>query len=606
MCGIVGFSASDKRVLEKMTDSIRHRGPDAEGFFVDEDVSLGHRRLSIIDLSEKAAQPMLYKDFVIVFNGEIYNFQELRAELEQLGHTFISNSDTEVVLHAYEQWQADCVNRFNGMWAFCIYNKNSKKLFLSRDRFGIKPLYYFFDSQQLVFASELKAIKAFGFDLKINKKALSFFFYQKYIGADLSIFKHVFKLRPAENLEFCLQKKSLKKYFYYDLLKEIREAEKRDLRSRISEIESVLEDAIEKRLIADVPVGSFLSGGLDSSLISAVIAQKKSNFQTFSIGFRDKSYNELEFSKIVAKHINTGHNYEMLEMDESILKKVLATLDEPFGDSSVLPTFLLSKITKKKVTVSLSGDAGDELFGGYDTYWGFKIANLMPEFVVSLLRFFVKFIPSLKKKVSLEFKIKRFLRDFQKNATKRHLNWMATFTEAERKQLLTCEAVSNENLIPTAGNRNQLQDIQVLDVQNYLPEDILKKVDIASMANSLEVRVPFLDYRLVPLVLSLPDRCKIKGFRSKYLLKKIGARFVPKLILKRKKRGFTVPIARWIEKSELVHAYLSEAKYYKHGLLNREYVMQLLGLHLSRKGDYARHLWLVFVFNYWYDKNLVR
>lgn len=602
MCGIVGFNFSDKKIIKNMNNSLKHRGPDGEGYYIDDNVSLGHRRLSIIDLSPKGKQPMFYKDLVIVYNGEIYNFLELKKELVLKGHRFISDCDTEIVLHSYEEWGSDCVNYFNGMWAFCIYNKNKKEFFISRDRFGIKPLYYYWDNKTFIFTSELKSLKALSLDLDIDKKALNFYFYQKYIGDELTIFKNVYKLKPSSNLYFDLKNKNLVLKNYYFLENEIKKAEKVPLNDRLSKIEEVLKDAVIKRLIADVPVGSFLSGGIDSSLISAVIAKNKKDFNTFSIGFNEATYDEIKYSKIVSQHIKTKHHYKYLDIDEDLIKNIVSNLDEPFGDSSIIPTYLLSKITREEVTVSLSGDAGDEVFAGYDTYLAYKVTRLLPNILIKLLKYFIKIIHVSDKKLSLSFKIKKFVKDFDDNVNRRHLNWMSQSNAEERKNILGKNFI-DENEIIRFVNDKSLLSVQLNDINNYLPEDILKKVDTASMLNSLETRVPFLDYRLVPLVLSLPEKYKIRFFKTKWFLKKIAGNYIPGKIINRKKRGFTVPLSKWIREGNLIREYLTNKDYFQHNLLNYNYVLNLLNEHLNKKNDNSRILWLVFVFNLWHSIN---
>jgi asparagine synthase (glutamine-hydrolysing) len=598
MCGIAGFNWKDQSVIEAMTEAMKHRGPDDRGSYSDDSISLGHTRLSILDLSPKGHQPMRFGNLVIVYNGEIYNFQEIRAELEQFGYKFLSDCDTEVILAAYHRWGEKCVERFNGMWAFCIYDKDKQTLFLSRDRFGIKPVYYYFDGSRFIFASELKAIKKHNLELETDASGLNFFFYQKYIGGEFTIYKNCRKLKPSESLLFDLKTKKLTILKHYDLEAEIEKRQSIPLEQRLEMVEEILTDAVLKRLIADVPVGSFLSGGVDSSLISAIISKSKKDFDTFSIGFKDESYNELDYSKIVAEHIKTAHHYEFMDVSEDIIRQVIDAMDEPFGDSSVFPTYLLSKITRQKVTVSLSGDAGDEVFAGYDTYKAFKIAKYIPHWLVGLARPFVGTIGPSDKKVTLGFKMKRFVRDFGDSACKRHLNWMATFPDQPRKSLLSDGFIPAEQLINCKG-QNNLLSVQLNDIHNYLAEDILKKVDLASMLVSLEARVPFLDYRLVPLVLSLPDSYKIRFLTTKWLLKKIAGKYLPGQIINRPKRGFTVPVSRWIKNSAIIREYLSDRKYYENGPLNYDYAIRLLNEHTSGQCDNARELWLIFVYNYW-------
>ena len=600
MCGIAGFNWADKNLVRNMTDAIKHRGPDADGHFVAEKVSLGHRRLSIIDLTDNAAQPMQYKHFTIVFNGEIYNFEEIKQTLSLKGHVFNSQSDTEIILHAYEEIGESCVKLFNGMWSFCIYNSQNNSFFLSRDRFGIKPLYYFIDKDRFIFASELKAIKCYSADYKIDKKAINWFFYQKYIGGDTTIYTGVKKLLAGHSATYIDKKFELIQY--YNLEIEVNKAKSLPLKRRLETVEGLLVDAVEKRLLADVPVGAFLSGGIDSSLISAIVAKNTHNFQTFSIGFKEKSYDEVSYSKKVAEHISTSHHVDYLEIKEDFIKDVIKNLDEPFGDSSVLPTALLAKITKKYVTVALSGDAGDEIFGGYDTYKAHKIAKFIPSFVLRPINFVVGLLPASDKKVTMLFKLRRFTRNRSKNRVKRHFDWMATYDSKLRKELLGQFFLDDERIVQTQESDN-LFDIQVADIHNYMVEDILKKVDIASMQASLEARVPFLDYRLVPIVLSLPDKYKIKHFKTKAYLKEIAGKYLPAEIISRKKRGFSVPVSLWIRESKFIQNTLCEDKYFSHNLLNKSLINNLLTNHLSKKQDNSRQLWLVFVFNYWYSEN---
>jgi asparagine synthase (glutamine-hydrolysing) len=601
MCGIAGFNWKDNAAVEAMADAMKHRGPDDRGTYLDDSVSLGHTRLSILDLSPKGHQPMYFQNLAIVFNGEIYNFQEIRKELESCGYGFTSGTDTEVILAAYHRWGEICVEKFNGMWAFCVYDRDKHTLFISRDRFGIKPVYYYFDGSRFIFASELKAIKKHGIPLETDPAAVNFFFYQKYIGGDLTIYKNCRKLKPSHSILFDLKTKKLSVSKYYDLEAEIAKRQDIAVNEQLAMVEEILTDAVMKRLIADVPVGSFLSGGVDSSLISAIIAKNKKDFDTFSIGFKDESYNELEFSKIVAEHIKTAHHYEYMDVSEDIIQQIITAMDEPFGDSSVFPTYLLSKITRQKVTVSLSGDAGDEVFAGYDTYRAYKLAKFIPSPVAGLSRFLVNMIPPSDKKVTFGFKMKRFLRDFDAGPIRRHLNWMATFTEATRKGLLADGFIADEQFIP-CGSEDSLLSVQLNDIHNYLAEDILKKVDLASMQVSLEARVPFLDYRLVPLVLSLPDQYKIRRLTTKWFLKNIAGKYLPRQITHRTKRGFTVPVSSWIRSSNLIKEFITGQKYYENGPVNFERAQQLFDEHISRRRDYARELWLIFVFNYWQSK----
>ncbi len=599
MCGIAGFNWQDPDLANRMAGALRHRGPDDCGTFSDASMSLGHTRLSILDLSAKGHQPFVYRNRIIVYNGEIYNFKDIRLELQAAGYAFSSDTDTEVVLAAYDRWGPECVNRFNGMWAFCIYDPRLRQLVLSRDRFGVKPLYYTFDGKRFLFASELKAIRAADLSWTLNTAAVNFYFYQKYIGRDLTIFENAFKLLPGHNLIVDLAGPRLTVERYYNLEAEVVRQQALPLKERLDAVESVLVDAVESRLVADVPVGAFLSGGVDSSLISGIISRRHKDFKTFSIGFKEASYDERRYARLVADHLGTDHTTDVMDVDEAVLRRVLEAMDEPFGDASVFPTVLLSEIARRKVTVCLSGDAGDEVFAGYDTYKAFQLAQRMPEAAVRAVRPLIERWPVSDRKVTLGFKAKRFVRDFGAPPVQRHLDWMATFNDAARRPLLGDGFIPSADLLGASEGRDLLS-IQLSDIHNYLAEDILKKVDLASMLHSLEVRVPFLDYRLVPMVLSLPASYKIRGLTTKWLLKRIAAAYVPATIVRRPKRGFTSPISQWIKSSEWIRGALTEEAGYGHGLVNASLVRQMLEDHLAARQDWARPLWLVFVFNHWW------
>jgi asparagine synthase (glutamine-hydrolysing) len=605
MCGIAGFNWKDQSLIEKMTKTIAHRGPDDEGFYLDDSVSLGHRRLTVIDLSERGHQPMSFRNLVISYNGEIFNFKQLKEELLAEGYSFASDTDTEVILCSYDRWGPSCVEKFIGMWAFCIYDTQKRTLFLSRDRFGIKPLYYYFDGDKFIFASELKAIRECNLELTISIPALNFFFYQKYIGADWTIFKNCFKLRPSENLLFEISSRRLTRTQYYNLEQEIAKCEQTPLADRLEQVEGMFVNAVEKSLVADVPVGSFLSGGLDSSVVSAIISRAHNNFKTFSISFTDKSYDELKYSKLVSSHIATDHYYDLMEVNTQIIELLLNNMDEPFGDASLFPTYLLSKIARRRVTVCLSGDGADEVFAGYDTYKAYKLGRYIPKFAVALFRPLIEALPISDAKVPLSFKANRFARSFDIAVNRRHLDWMATFDDTQRPHLLKDNFVSAESLIP-CGSDASLLSLQLSDIHNYLAEDILKKVDLASMLNSLEVRVPYLDHRLVPLVLSVPENYRIRRFTTKWLLKRIASAYLPRRIVHRSKKGFTTPITRYIRQNDLIRSFLVDQQYYGHHLLDYRYVRQLLDAHMNRRYDNARELWLVFVFNYWWHRHMTR
>lgn len=601
MCGISGFNFTNQTLIEQMNSVQAHRGPDGEGIFTDENVSLGHKRLAIIDLSKQANQPLFYKHFIIIFNGEIYNYIELRNQLIKKNHFFRTNSDTEVILHAYEEWGVNCVNHFNGMWAFCIYDKNKEELFISRDRFGIKPLFYYFNKEKFIFASEIKAIQCHKLELSISKKALNYYLYQKYIGQNQTIFNEVKKLNESHYLLFNLKNQQIKIRKYYDLKNEIKKLASIGFGEKKSRIHEIIQRAVENRLIADVPVGSFLSGGIDSSLISSLISKNHSQFDVFSIGFEEETFNELNYAKMVANKLNVNHHYKTLTINEDFIFGTLEKLDEPFGDPSLLPTSLLSKMTSEKVTVCLSGDAGDEVFGGYDTYLAWKLAQYIPGFIMYPLKRISKLFPASDKNLHFTYKIKKFIQDWDSNVQKRHLNWMSQTTDNQRKNLLNNHYVPIDSILEFSGEKSLLS-IQLNDFKNYLSNDILRKVDIASMMFSLETRVPFLDYRLVPYVLSLSKNYKIHILKTKYFLKKYAAAFLPKRIINRKKAGFSIPLALWFKQSERMKEIIENKMYYQHNFFDYGFVQLQLKEHLTNKSDNSRLLWLILVFNYWYAK----
>lgn len=597
MCGISGFNFKDEKLINQMNLELKHRGPDSSDFFCDEKTSLGHTRLSIIDLSPEAGQPMEYNGLQIVFNGEIYNYKQICDELNQKGHQFKLKSDTEMILHAYAEWGENCVSHFNGMWAFCIYDTQKNKLFLSRDRFGIKPLHYFFEGGKFIFSSEIRAILKHNPKLSIDSEALNFYFYQKYILPKHTIFNEIKTLPPAHNLIFDLKNSDLKINRYYDLKQEIAEQKKIPINERLEKIKKTLPKAVEKRLLADVPVGSFLSGGIDSSYISAIVSKLKNNIKVFTIGFSEKTFDESNYAKKTADFLKLENKLAKIDLNEDLIFEVINKMDTPFGDPAIIPTYLLSKMTRKNVTVALSGDGGDEVFAGYDTYKAYKISKFTPLFFLKTLSFFTKYIPGSDKNLSFAYKLKKFSESNDKNPLKRHFDRLSQTSTETRKNLLK-ELYSEINF---DNSKNNLETIQIADFEYYLQGDILQKTDMASMYNSLEARVPFLDHELVPTVLSLPEKLMIKKFQTKHLLKKIALTILPKEIIFRQKRGFSVPLSAWFKKSERMQKIITEKKFYSHNLLNYEYSQKLLIEHLKNKRDNSRVLWLILCLNVFFD-----
>lgn len=524
-----------------MNDSLVHRGPDMSGEFFDKKckLSLGQRRLSIIDLSENATQPMTHshrgKNVTITFNGEIYNFLEIKKELVSKGYKFKSASDTEVILAAYLEWGEGCVDRFNGMWAFCIFDPQKNILFLSRDRVGKKPLYYYFDKNKFVFSSEIKGILKHELKIELNQNAVDLYFSLGFIPAPYSIYKNIQKLEQRESLIFDLNEKMLTKKKYYDWPDFDPVNDKASLKKEFDEL---MTDSIKLRMISDVPLGAFLSGGLDSSTIVNYSKKFNKNINTYSIGF-DGSLDETPRINILEKHLGTDHHHKYFKEKnfQEMLKDIFYYYDEPFADYSMFPSRMLSKFAREKLTVSLSGDGGDEIFGGYPRY---KMAYQM-EILRKLPRFFRKIlmllpIERLKEGIRLSLLSKE---SFYSEARKSYYKPKIA-RELLSTQLKKCLTKTNGNLV---------EAVRLMDIYFYtLPDNFLTKVDRASMINSLEVRCPFLDYRLIEYSMKLPTKYKVSLFGEKTFFREIVSKFLPREIINKKKQGFTPPIGEWMQR----------------------------------------------------------
>ena len=603
MCGINGFNWQDKKLIKSMNNSLKHRGPDAEGEYLNKKISLGHRRLSIIDLSEKANQPMNYghnkKKTIIVYNGEIYNFKELRDDLEKKGYKFNSNSDTEVILASYLEYGFDCVKKFNGMWAFCIYDLDKNILFLSRDRFGKKPLYYFFDEKKFIFSSELKGILKHKITPEIKKESIDLYLSLGFIPAPYSIYKNIYKLEANQNLIFDLSNREINKYFYYYIPEYSPINNKKKL---IKQGRELLKDAVKLRLVSDVPLGAFLSGGIDSSSIVAQMSDfiDLKNLNTFSIGFEGK-YDESDYSKLMKDLLKTKHHHEYFsEKDFNYVldkEKLFYYYDEPFSEQSMFPTFNLSKLTRKYVTVALSGDGGDEIFSGYSRY---KIAKQL-EFIRKLPLFIRKL---LLKVTSLSKK--GFLKNLEEGLKLSLLPLKKFYSESRTyiyKPEITKKILDEKMSYCLNLTKNNLPEaVRLMDIIFYtLPDRFLLNVDRASMSNSLEVRCPFLDYRLLEYSMKIPSKWKLSLFDTKIILKDILKKILPNKILKRKKVGFTPPLIEWINKSE----YTSEIKkardvLYKEKIINREW-KEFYNNVIDKKDDLSKNykIRLFLLYKWW-------
>jgi asparagine synthase (glutamine-hydrolysing) len=623
MCGIAGikYFASGKRVtaesLEAMNAQMVHRGPDDAGYRIFDSFGMAMRRLSIIDLSG-GHQPISNEDQTVwvVLNGEIYNFPEVRAVLLSKGHRFSTHSDTEVLVHAYEEYGKDFVTLLNGMFGFALWDDNRKKLILGRDRLGVKPLYYYMDNGTLAFASEIKALIACeDVPRAVDLEALDEFLTFEYILAPRTLLKGVKKLLPGHLL--ILEGRHVQDVCYWTPSLQTKPWTEEQA---CHALRSELKDAVKRRMISDVPLGAFLSGGIDSSIVVGLMSQLDSRpVKTFSIGFEDASYNELDYARLVARHFGTDHTEEVLRPDPiSFLDNFTRYLDEPIGDVSIFPMFLVSGLARQKVTVALSGDGGDELFGGYDSYiangLGRVYGNYVPKSLQKVFANAADQLPPTEHKKGWTNKVKRFLEGIQLPADLEQYRWMTFLHETDRRALYSREfqnALPLENayarlrqILHAAQCQDSLNRQMYADMKVYLPEDILAKVDQSSMAMSLEARGPFLDYRVVELALSMPGHMKIRGSQRKYILKKAFADLIPEVVLKRKKEGFSIPMKNWLkqELKSVLQELLDEKTLAKLGFFNWSAVNHMVQEHLCGKQNHAHRLWCLMVFVMWHRK----
>ncbi|GMT48500.1 MAG: asparagine synthetase B [bacterium] len=624
MCGILGFTRyrsqfDHRRVIKEMADSIRHRGPDEEGFHLTGEIVLGHRRLSIIDIGG-GHQPMFNETgrVAVVFNGEIYNFKSLKEDLVSKGHDFRTNTDTEVLVHLYEEKGESFLGDLNGMFSLALWDQDQELLILARDRAGKKPLYYSEMGGELVFASELKAMMKYpAFTKEIDPNAFYKYLAHEYVPTPHSIFKGVKKLPAGSYLIYHRGSSSIRAFWDFTLDEVNGKAYSE--RELTEELDHLLRESVKRRLISDVPLGVFLSGGIDSSAIVAYMADliPSKDIKTFSIGFEDKSFDESMYARDVAKHFNTSHHEKILDPKTmvDILPEVMSFMDEPFADASIIPTYLLSKFTRENVTVALGGDGGDELFMGYPTFQASRIAQLYKLIPESLhhhvIQRLAQKLPVSMTNISLDFKIKQFLYAVQKDKNYRDQLWLGAFDLEAMKSLVAHDAIhdlTNENLFSEVILFNQkketshhLDRLSYFYFKSYLHDDILVKVDRASMATSLEIRAPFLDVQVMDFIGSMPHQFKLKGFTMKYILKKVLEKRLPKHIIKRPKKGFGMPVAKWFRDDlrAFVLDIFSEDKIKREGFFNYQYIKTLLDEHLAGKRDHRKKLWTLFVFELW-------
>ena len=632
MCGIAGFVSLNNKLdiknLIKMTDALAHRGPDNSGYKIIENpntkVGLGHRRLAILDLSEKANQPMQFDNLIIVFNGEVYNFKEIRKELEGYGYKFISNSDTEVVLKAFHKWGKKAVNKFRGMWAFAIYDFKNRELILCRDRVGVKPLYYYIGPDFILFASELKSFyQIIDFKKEENKQSIYYFFKYGYIPTPYTIFKNTYKLEPGTFLTI-KENLSLRKEKYWDaenfVFKEKKEFKNISEEETINELEKILKEAFSLRMIADVPVGMFLSGGIDSSLVSAILqSTSKNKLNTFTIGFYEEDLNEAIWAKKIADYLGTNHT-ELYLTAKDVLENfdlIPKIFDEPFGDVSAIPTYLVSKLARQKVKVSLSADGGDELFGGYTNYIPVK----------KLYRYLSKVPYDLRKYIynifnnNISAKITEFLLRNKPNSYDRYKKLKESiisenilnifdisksyWLDEDLKKLLKFETEEKKSIYTYKNNFKDLLNLILLkDMNTYMTDDILVKVDRTTMAVSLEGREPFLDNKIIEFAISLPSEIKIRKGKTKYILRKILYRYIPRELVDRPKQGFGLPLQKWFrnELKEFLKYYLSEEKLKNTDIFNVQFIKNELDKYFSGRNINVNKFWLILVYMQWREK----
>jgi asparagine synthase (glutamine-hydrolysing) len=618
ICGIVGRGPVDRGTLAAMTDAIRHRGPDNDGFYIEElgdvGVGLGFRRLSIIDL-ESGDQPIGNEDgsVQIVFNGEVYNFRELRRELEGRGHRFATESDTEVIVHLYEEEGPRCVERLNGMFAFALWDGRSRELLLARDRFGKKPLYYADLGDTLLFGSELKALLQHPrCPSELDFGAFTRYLALEYVPTPYAIFDGVKKLPGGHVLRWRDGKASVERY--WDLSFD-EDAEGLAEDEYAEELTRLLHAAVRRRLMSDVPLGAFLSGGIDSSSVVAMMVRDlpASSVKTFSIGFADQSFDESHHARRVAEHFGTDHHEDIFTADTllDLLPTVTDFLDEPFADASILPTYLLSRFTRASVTVALGGDGSDELLAGYPTFPAQRVAQLyrVPRLLHDdVLAPLADRLPVSTANFSFDFKLKRFLRGARLPTELRHPVWLGSFTPQEQKALLgrlpADPFAEHRQVWDAAPSRRPLERLIYLYAKTYLQDDILVKVDRASMACSLEVRAPFLDTELAAFLGRVPARLKLRRLETKHLLKRAMRDVLPPGIAARPKKGFGIPIAAWL-KTDLRDALqdeLSPDRLRRQGIFEPMEVQRLVSQHLSGAADHRKPLWTLFVFQLWHRR----
>lgn len=631
MCGIAGLIDFNKKssleVLQDCTNTLQHRGPDGNGFeFIEKDnfqLGLGHRRLSIIDLSNAASQPMWYKNYCIIFNGEVYNYAEIKAELAEKGHQFSSHSDTEMILHAWEEWGAEMIHRFIGMFAFVIYDANDNKLQVFRDRAGVKPFIYYWHNGLFLFGSEMKALMAHpSFEKNIDPDALGAYLQFGYVPTPHSIFQNTFKLKPGHRLEVNLLNREIKTTQYWNVYDAYNQPKlKIDFAEAVEETEKLLTNAFQYRMVSDVPVGVFLSGGYDSSCVTALLQKNNTEkIKTFTIGVPEAGLNEAPYAKEIAEFLGTDHTeYYCTHKDAiEIIPQLPEFYDEPFADSSAIPTTLVSRIAREKVTVALSADAGDEIFAGYNRYdhvmkYGKRIQKI-PAVVRKATGALMdnvpaRSIPILNKNYLFPARYEK-VKSFLKNPSEENILISLTKHLSDKDVELLLK--TKVKALQTAFDSKELKPeyfstlhyMMAIDYQTYMLDDILQKVDRAGMCVSLEGREPFLDQRIIEWAARLPEEYKYNNGVKKYILKEIVHRHIPKKIMDRPKMGFGIPIANWLttDLKHLVDEFFDEGYITRQGIFNNSEIQRIRNSFYNGKLERAEKIWFILSFQMWYDR----
>jgi len=619
MCGITGFAGLDnEKLLHAMCDSMIHRGPDDSGYYTDHHIGLAMRRLSIIDL-KTGHQPISNEkgDIWVVFNGEIYNYEALRAEMLAKGHVFSTQSDTETIVHLYEEYGLDFVDHLRGMFGIALWDSNKKQLILVRDRIGEKPLYYSLENGKILFGSEIKTILQGLKSRTVDKQSLCDFFAAGYVGGSRTMYSEISKLEPGHMLLWTEQGIDVKRYWKNDFSKKTNIS----YDEAFERLEHELSESVKLCLKSDVEVGAFLSGGVDSSLIVALMKEHKANVQTFSVGYGGKAsgFNELGYARKVADHLGTKHHELILDANSSLelLPKIMWHYDEPHGEPTSVLVYLLCEFVQKSVKVALSGTGGDELFFGYPKHVGVhyhKIYQKIPEFLRrQVIERILGSLPESTTGSRFAKRAKRFIQGSGLSDDEAYLSWVSLLSSDVRENLFSSDVTEDtvsilgdsfmRERLTSSGTADLLLDrVNMLDVEGYLPEYQLTYMDRMSMATSLEVRAPLCDYRLLEYATSLPHQYRLKGTTTKYILKDVAKKWLPTEIVDRKKVGFDSPIGQWFkdELAGFLGSFMSRENIEKSGLFNPDSVQSLISAHMKGEKDYSLQLWSLLSVEVWY------